>query len=86
MTKPSCAGLRTALLSRETEMSFAADDLVSVIRYGTSSSVWREALMETHLSLVIHHAHWENEHVPDSCINLARAAEGRPAATAPVRL
>ena len=77
--RPTLVGVENTLLSRECEMSFDAGEIMSVIRYGVSGCVWRKVLMEVHFNLVIHHAHWENQHTPDSCIELARRSVAREA-------
>lgn len=38
----------------------AADEVMSVIKYGLTSSVWKSGLMEAHFQLVYHYAHEEN--------------------------
>jgi hypothetical protein len=59
MTKDEKAELR----ERNFWESCAADDVMSVIKYGLRSEVWRGPLMEAHLHLVYHFAHEENDHI-----------------------
>lgn len=40
-----------------------AEDVMSVIKHGLVSSVWRRDLMIVHLHLVYHFAHQENERI-----------------------
>lgn len=52
---------KAELKSRNFDDSCAADEVMSVIRHGLSSSVWRDGLMKVHFHLVYHFAHDEND-------------------------
>jgi hypothetical protein len=78
--RPTARALEGALLAREIDMNSLGRDVMSTIRYGVRpGSVWRDTLLEVHFNLVIHHAHWENQNIPEACIESARRSVVREA-------
>jgi len=52
---------RNEQISRNFWDHCAADRVMSVIRHGLRSDVWRDDLMTAHFQLAYHHAHDEND-------------------------
>jgi hypothetical protein len=46
---------------REFWLACEADDVMSVIRHGLRSDVWRDRLMSAHFEMVYGYAHYEND-------------------------
>ena len=63
LTKRTKKEIEEALRSRNFWDSCSADDVMSVIKHGLTSDVWRSALMRAHFQLVYYFAHDENDRI-----------------------
>ncbi len=63
LTKRTKQEIEDALRSRNFWDRCAANDVMSVMKSGLRSEVWRDELMQVHFQLVYHFAHDENDRI-----------------------
>lgn len=63
LTRRTKKEIENELRSRNFWDSCAADEVMSVIKSGLRSDVWRDPLLQAHSQLVYHFAHDENDRI-----------------------